>query len=107
MAISSCGRGGKPTPECRLPPLAARAPLQDASIMNAKALAMRTQMLIGALAVLAALAGTGTAEAGPPGSWTQVTGTPGADLNTLRVGLARTADGVLHVGWTQAAAGTS
>ena len=59
-----------------------------------------------ALALLAATACAATAHAGPPGKWTQVTGVGGQeDLNTLRVGLARTVDGVLHVGWARNAAG--
>jgi hypothetical protein len=56
-----------------------------------------------ALALLAATACAASAHAGPPGKWTQVTGVGGQeDQNTLRVGLARTPDGVLHVGWTRA-----
>jgi hypothetical protein len=38
------------------------------------------------------------AAAGPPGTWSRVTN---ADSNTQEVGVARTADGVLHVLWTQ------
>ncbi len=61
-----------------------------------------------AIAALTALACAGAAHAGPPGKWTQVTGVAGQpDLNTLRAGLVRTADGVLHVGWMRAGAGTS
>ncbi len=61
-----------------------------------------------ALAVLGALACAGTAAAGPPGKWTQVTGVAGQeDLNTLRVGLVRSADGVLHVGWVRAGPGNT
>jgi len=58
----------------------------------------------GTLAVLACAAGS--AQAGPPGKWTQVTGKGSPDPNTLRVGLARTPDGVLHVGWEQAGPGS-
>jgi hypothetical protein len=53
------------------------------------------------LACLGTLAAAGVAQAGPPGKWTQVTGIGKPDLNILRVGLARTPDGVLHVGWEQ------
>jgi hypothetical protein len=61
-----------------------------------------------ALALLAATACAATAHAGPPGKWTQVTGVGGQeDQNTLRVGLARTPDGVLHVGWTRLTGPTS
>jgi hypothetical protein len=60
------------------------------------------------LAVVGAIACAGAAHAGPPGKWTQVTGVGGQeDLNTLRVGLARTAEGVLHVGWAREGGGTS
>jgi hypothetical protein len=58
---------------------------------------MRRMRLAAAAALLGALACAGSAVAGPPGKWTQVTGVGGQeDLNTLRVGLVRTADGVLH-----------
>jgi hypothetical protein len=64
-------------------------------------------MVAAVLAALVALICAGSASAGPPGKWTQVTGVAGqADLNTLRVGLARTADGVLHVGWARSGPGT-
>ena len=60
------------------------------------------------MAALTALACAGTAQAGPPGKWTQVTGVAGQpDLNILRAGLVRTSDGVLHVGWMRAGAGNS
>jgi hypothetical protein len=55
-------------------------------------------------AALAMLACAGTAEAGPPGKWTQVT-TSGP--STIEIGLARTADGVLHVSWRREAGGGS
>jgi hypothetical protein len=62
-----------------------------------------------ATAALSLLAGAGaaTAHAGPPGKWTQVTGIGRDDLNIMRVGLARTNDGVLHVLWTREEAGNS
>lgn len=64
--------------------------------------------LAAAAALLGALACGGSAQAGPPGKWTQVTGVGGQeDLNTLRVGLVRTADGVLHVGWARNGAANS
>ena len=60
------------------------------------------------MAALTALVCAGTAHAGPPGKWTQVTGVAGQpDQNILRAGLVRTADGVLHVGWMRAGAGNS
>jgi hypothetical protein len=60
------------------------------------------------VAALTALVCAGTAHAGPPGKWTQVTGVAGQpDQNILRAGLVRTADGVLHVGWMRAGAGNS
>ena len=46
-------------------------------------------------------AGGATAEAGPPGKWSQVTGVGADDGNTMRLDLARTADGVLHVSWSR------
>jgi len=59
-----------------------------------------------ALAAATALAaGAATAEAGPPGAWTQVTGLGQDDRNIMRPGLARTADGVLHVLWVRRGAG--
>jgi hypothetical protein len=67
----------------------------------------RTPLLV-ALAALGALASAAPAQAGPPGKWTQVTGVAGQeDLNTLRVGLLRTSDGVLHVGWMRAGPGNA
>jgi len=69
---------------------------------------IRWMRLAAAAALLGALACAGSAVAGPPGKWTQVTGVGGQeDLNTLRVGLVRTADGVLHVGWSRAGAANS
>jgi hypothetical protein len=56
---------------------------------------------LASITCIAALAAAGGAQAGPPGKWTQVTGVGKPDRNILRVGLARTADGVLHVGWEQ------
>ena len=65
----------------------------------------RRMRLATAAALLAALSCAGSAAAGPPGQWTPVTGLGGQeDLNILRVGLVRTADGVLHVGWSRAGA---
>ena len=48
---------------------------------------------------------TAAAEAGPPGKWSKVTGVGADDGNTMRPGLARTADGVLHVSWSRDLAG--
>ena len=45
--------------------------------------------LIAVVATLALTAGAGTAAAGPPGKWTQVTGIGQDDLNIMRVGLAQ------------------
>ena len=68
----------------------------------------RKMHVAAAAALIGALACAGSALAGPPGKWTQVTGVGGQeDPNTLRVGLVRTADGVLHVGWTRDGAGNS
>ena len=53
------------------------------------------------LALPLALALCVTAAAGPPGTWTQVTGLNGADPNTLEVGLARGGNGNLNVLWVQ------
>jgi hypothetical protein len=50
---------------------------------------------IAALAALALLV-PATAEGGPPGTWTKVTGIGQADLNINRLSAARTSDGVLH-----------
>src|SRR4029453_8767870 len=69
---------------------------------------MRRTRAAAALALLAATACAASAHAGPPGKWTQVTGVGGQeDQNILRVGLARTPDGVLHVGWARAAGPTA
>lgn len=54
-----------------------------------------------AVAAVVLLAAAGSAEAGPPGKWSQVTGVGADDGNPMRPGLARTADGVLHVSWTR------
>ena len=51
-----------------------------------------------ALTAVTVLAAAGSAEAGPPGTWSQVTAGHG---NTMRPGLARTSDGVLHVSWSR------
>src|SRR5262245_61632128 len=68
----------------------------------------RRMRLAAAAALLGALACAGSAQAGPPGKWTRVTGVGGQeDLNTLGVGLVRTADGVLHVGWARNGAANS
>jgi hypothetical protein len=64
-------------------------------------------LALASLTCLAALAGAAGAQAGPPGKWTQVTGVGKPDRNILRVGLARTPDGVLHVGWEQDGGGSS
>ncbi len=53
------------------------------------------------LALLGVGAGAATAEAGPPGKWSQVTGVGADDGNPMRPDLARTADGVLHVSWSR------
>jgi hypothetical protein len=42
-----------------------------------------------------------TAQAGPPGTWTQVTGFGGGVLGGEEIGLQRTSDGVLHVAWSR------
>ena len=55
---------------------------------------------------VALLAGVPAAQAGPSGQWTQVTGVGQDDANTMRPGLARTGDGVLHVSWTRDIAGS-
>jgi hypothetical protein len=52
--------------------------------------------------VLIGLTISGVADAGPPGSWTRVTGVGTADRNTMRPGVARGADGRLHVVWSRA-----
>ena len=54
-----------------------------------------------AVAAVVLLAAAGSAEAGPPGKWSQVTGVGADDGNPMRPDLARTADGVLHVSWTR------
>jgi len=70
-------------------------------------LVMKHRKLTMAVLVSSALfGGAGVADAGPPGKWTQVTGIGKPDSNTVRLGLARTADRALHVGWTQQGAGT-
>jgi hypothetical protein len=63
--------------------------------------------LIAVVATLAVAVGASSAEAGPPGKWTQVTGIGQDDLNIMRVGLARTGNGVLHVLWTRHDAGNA
>jgi hypothetical protein len=46
-----------------------------------------------------------SAQAGPPGTWTQVTGIGGGVQAGDEIGLERTADGRLHVAWTRTPAG--
>lgn len=70
----------------------------------AKQVARFAAHVAAACAVLAAAAllWAGPALAGPPGKWTRVTGIEGVEaVNTDEIGLARTADGVLHVAWTR------
>src|SRR6266487_2538140 len=68
----------------------------------------RWKLAAAVLASVSALAASAAvAQAGPPGKWTQVTGVGKPDLNILVVGLARTPDGVLHVGWEQPGAGNA
>lgn len=57
-------------------------------------------------AVVLALSAAG-AYAGPPGTWSQITGQGQDDANTMRTGLARTLDGVLHVLWTRSGTGNA
>jgi hypothetical protein len=45
--------------------------------------------------------GAVTAHAGPPGTWTQVTGVGGGVQAGDEIGLERTSDGRLHVAWTR------
>jgi hypothetical protein len=45
-----------------------------------------------------------SAQAGPPGSWTQVTGFGGGVQAGDEIGLERTSDGRLHVAWTRSPA---
>jgi hypothetical protein len=54
------------------------------------------------LAACAFAAVPAAAQAGPPGSWTKVTGLEVAARNTDEIGLFRTDDGVLHIGYTVA-----
>lgn len=61
--------------------------------------------LTAVVATLAVAAGASTAQAGPPGKWSQVTGIGQDDLNIMRVGLARTSNGVLHVLWPRSGPG--
>jgi hypothetical protein len=61
---------------------------------------MRLRHTIGALA-LAALAAASTAAAGTPGRWDVVTQGGGSPSASQELGLARTADGVLHVAWRE------
>jgi hypothetical protein len=60
----------------------------------------RTLLRGAAAAGLTLLATAGAAHAGPPGTWTQVTGRDGGTKTIDEVGLERTGDGVLHVLWT-------
>lgn len=57
---------------------------------------MRT-LRLAAVAVLTVTALVSVARAGPPGTWTRATDPGGRNID--EVGLARTADGVLHVVW--------
>ena len=61
----------------------------------------RAGRLIGAIAAIGLFGMPGIADAGGPGTWTQVTGIGVNGANTDEIGLARTADGVLHVAWTR------
>ena len=54
---------------------------------------------------VSALALAVPADAGVSGKWDKVTGVAVPASNTDRIGVARTADGVLHVAWMQAGAG--
>lgn len=45
-----------------------------------------------------------TAQAGPPGTWTKVTGIGGGVTGGEEIGLERTSDGKLHVAWTRTGA---
>jgi len=45
-----------------------------------------------------------TAHAGPPGTWTKVTGIGGGVTGGEEIGLERTSDGKLHVAWTRTGA---
>jgi hypothetical protein len=54
-----------------------------------------------AVSALALLALATPASAGPPGTWSKVTNFNSQAANTDEVSLARTADGTLHVLWTQ------
>ena len=47
------------------------------------------------------------AQAGPPGTWTQVTGIGGGVQAGDEIGLERTSDGRLHVAWTRTTAGAA
>ena len=58
-------------------------------------------------ALLALTLPVAPAAAGPPGKWTQLTAPGASVLNIMRPGLARTADGVLHVTWTRDDAGNA
>jgi hypothetical protein len=62
----------------------------------------RTKALAATCMLVAALGSAGTAQAGTPGTWTRIT-TPNTNID--EVGLARTADGVLHVGWARQSGG--
>jgi hypothetical protein len=69
----------------------------------------RTSLALGsaaaALAVVGALATAAPAQAGPPGSWTTISG--GGISNISEPGLYRTADGTLHVAITSNVANTN
>jgi hypothetical protein len=56
--------------------------------------------LIPALAACALVVLPATAAAGPPGTWTRMTGTEGGAHTTDQLGLVRTADGALQMAYT-------
>lgn len=63
---------------------------------------IRAALLL-AVASGVSLALGGATQAGPPGTWTRITDPTGS--NTQQLGLARTNDRALHVGWLRAPAG--
>lgn len=62
---------------------------------------MNRKTLIHTAACVAALCLPAAAQAGAPGTWSQVTGIGVNGKNTDEIGVARTTDGVLHVAWTR------
>jgi hypothetical protein len=56
------------------------------------------------MAVMVLALSAATAQAGPPGSWTQVTGIGGGVTGGEEIGLERTSDGRLHVAWSRTGA---